>query len=243
MSLPASKPAGSGHSRLVWVLLGIAVVIVVGMGVFGMIVYHRRSKELKAKKLEQRLRVWRMRRELKRKATRLPAGQCAEGMIWISTSSSNGKGGDEPGFCIDKYEYPNKKSVHPESIADVSEAKKACAKLGKRLCTKAEWQRACVGPKNLRFPYGPKYDPSKCATKPAGGESPPVQASGSWPDCRSAEGVLDMSGNVAEWVSGGALMGGSGALTGRDTSCTAEGGGGGPAYYGARCCTSPATGE
>jgi hypothetical protein len=230
--------SATGH-KLYWIL-GLGGLLVVIMGAVGFILYHRHTRQIRKKQLEAKLKTWRIKRRLMRKRKLLPPGQCMENMVWISLAEKTaGKASAAPGFCIDVYEFPNKRGVRPRAVGDLAEAQKLCAQIGKRLCTKAEWQRACRGPENLTFPYGNKYDPSKCATKPPGGETPPVQPSGSWTDCRSAAGVFDMSGNMAEWVAGSTLMGGSAALTGKDTGCAAEGGGGGPAYYGTRCCTSP----
>ena len=161
-----------------------------------------------------------------------PPGKCPEGMVWISWKTQ--------GFCIDVYEYPNQKGRRPKVVGDPKRAQAICAEAGKRLCTAAEWRRACGGPMLLPYPYGERFNPSKCPARARGGPPVPVQASGSWTECRSPEGVCDMSGNMAEWVSEGLLVGGSGMLTGTQVSCTAQGGAGQPAYYGTRCCLSPA---
>ncbi|NLG18697.1 MAG: SUMF1/EgtB/PvdO family nonheme iron enzyme, partial [Fibrobacter sp.] len=58
---------------------------------------------------------------------------CPEGMQLIE----NGK------FCIDSYEWPNKKDQLPKVDVSYEEAAQTCAKEGKRLCTSEEWQMAC----------------------------------------------------------------------------------------------------
>ncbi len=170
----------------------------------------------------------------KHKPVRLvfPPGKCPKGMVWISWKNR--------GFCIDIYEYPNERGHRPRSVSDVRRARALCAEAGKRLCTASEWRRACGGPMLLAFPYGGRFNPSKCPTRAKGGPPVPIQLSGSWTECRTSEGVHDMSGNMAEWVSEGLLVGGSGMLTGQQVSCRAQGGAGQPAYYGSRCCLSPA---
>jgi len=77
-------------------------------------------------------------------------------------------------------------------------AEAACAAAGKRLCRDAEWRRACAGPQGLRYPYGESFDPSACNVAAAGLGA--VWPTGGQETCRSAEGVFDLPGNVAEWL-------------------------------------------
>ena len=53
---------------------------------------------------------------------------------------------DEPAgrFWIDAYEFPNRAGDKPLTYTDLSEAETACAGVGKRLCTAAEWPRSVV---------------------------------------------------------------------------------------------------
>jgi formylglycine-generating enzyme len=121
-------------------------------------------------------------------------------------------------FCIDAYEYPNLQGVKPVVMADWTEAMRACAVEGKRLCTVEEWEFACEGPGMWPYPYGAERDPTACNIDKV--EEPPdaealsrpdrVAAeveridrrvkSGSMPKCVSQFGVYDMTGNVDEWV-------------------------------------------
>jgi formylglycine-generating enzyme required for sulfatase activity len=85
----------------------------------------------------------------------------------------------------------------------------ACGKLGTgwRLCTADEWFDACNGTSNTVFPYGNAFDPTKCNgadfPKAATATTIPV---GNATMCVSEQGgqapsqLLDMSGNVREWV-------------------------------------------
>lgn len=123
-------------------------------------------------------------------------------------------------FCIDPYEYPNKKGAHPPVMVSWNDGTAACGKLGKRLCKEAEWVSACEGPDKLPFPYGHKRDPEKCnidnpwikpeltkvySTDPAVSQAELARLdqsvpSGAKPGCVSGFGVHDLTGNVDEWV-------------------------------------------
>lgn len=126
-------------------------------------------------------------------------------------------------YCIDKYEFPNKKGQNPEVMNDFPHAQKKCAALGKRVCTESEWTMACEGPSYKPYPYGYKRDPEKCRgdrpyknpRKQKNGlltthskDKSEGQAevdrlwdavpSGSQPECVSDYGVYDMPGNADE---------------------------------------------
>jgi formylglycine-generating enzyme required for sulfatase activity len=146
-----------------------------------------------------------------------PAGSCLGGMRLVSGGAfkmgaplgETDKGFDErdlesvqvPTFCIDEYEHPNQKGALPTINMSWLEAKQACESAGKRLCTEEEWEKACKGAGNARFPYGNDFDASLCNTKDAANTNRAMAASGSFPQCRSSYGVMDLSGNVAEWTS------------------------------------------
>lgn len=107
-------------------------------------------------------------------------------------------------YCIDRYEFPNTAGAAPRVEVSWTEARDACAAAGKRLCTAAEWERACKGPEGWRQSYGPARDPTACNT-PLPGSGPgtaaaPLAPSGSHPRCVSPEGVYDLNGNVSEWT-------------------------------------------
>ena len=104
-------------------------------------------------------------------------------------------------YCIDKYEHPNRKGARPTRNLNWSQANQACESAGKRLCSEAEWERACKGPRNLKFPYGNEFNADTCNTRDASGENRSLAPSGQF-SCESGYGVHDMSGNVWEWTSG-----------------------------------------
>jgi formylglycine-generating enzyme required for sulfatase activity len=146
----------------------------------------------------------------------VPLGTCPEGMILVpageflmgSAPNDPMKGFDErpltsqqvASFCVDIHEYPNKTGGLPRVQVTWAEARDACVSEGKRLCTEAEWEKACKGPDSSRFPYGENYDVESCNTEDASGTDRTVAPAGRHDWCRSDYGVMDLSGNVAEWT-------------------------------------------
>src|SRR6185437_3082315 len=65
-------------------------------------------------------------------------------------------------FCIDRYEYPNKKGERPEVMHHFPEAQHRCAAQNKRVGTETEGTTACEGPTYKPYPYGYIRDPNKC---------------------------------------------------------------------------------
>ncbi|MCC6749609.1 MAG: protein kinase [Deltaproteobacteria bacterium] len=147
-------------------------------------------------------------------------GRCYAGMAYVARGASDG-------YCIDRFEAPGRGAPPLRSVT-VAASRAACRARGLRLCSMAEWTRACGG----RFPYGETFDKRRCST----GMDKPGLAGGR-PSCRSAHQVYDLSGNVSEWVEEGVAMGGD--FTSRDeaASCAAKGKGGPNTGY--RCCGDP----
>lgn len=113
--------------------------------------------------------------------------KCSDDMAFIKV------GGEK--FCIDKYEWPNKKRKTPSSNVSFYEAQDSCFSVGKRLCTTSEWSLACAGAYSWKYAYGVKYEKQACVTR-----TNKVARSGSKPECRGYFEVFDMSGNLAEWT-------------------------------------------
>lgn len=152
-------------------------------------------------------------------------------------------------YCIDLYEYPNKKGGEPGTNLRFAQAVSSCKSRGKRLCSEQEWERACKGPSNAHFPYGNTFNAEACNTADASGQAREIAASGSFSKCGSGYGVFDLSGNVAEWVdspfgSGGdnTVKGGGANRAGFSTRCAARVGrapGSKDPFIGFRCCSAP----
>ena len=171
-------------------------------------------------------------------------GGCPDGMVVVAD------------FCVDKYEAslqslagapwspfvePGDETLRAVSLAGAipqafisgAQAATACANASKRLCTDAEWLRACQGEAARTYPYGETRDATACSeTRDV---PPPVEmfgpvpatwdlgnacldqlddtlsTTGAWAGCVTPEGVLDLVGNVQEWTSdaAGTYRGGS----------------------------------
>jgi formylglycine-generating enzyme len=166
-------------------------------------------------------------------------GGCPKGMVRVTT------------YCVDRFEAsivivegakettwspfyppPNDKtyravslrSAVPQGYISGAMAERACKASGKRLCTDAEWLRACRGPMGFTYPYGNTRMPGVCndarSTHPAvqcfgssaswiyselgyagiNQQADTVDLTGSHPGCVTAEGVYDMMGNEHEWI-------------------------------------------
>lgn len=126
-------------------------------------------------------------------------------------------------YCMDRYEWPNKKGELPALLVSWGDAQKLCESVGKRLCTEAEFNFACEGEQMLPYTYGYSRDPSVCnIDKPYRKrekklikyercmKKPECKAelerldqrlpTGSMPGCVSPFGVYDLNGNINEWV-------------------------------------------
>ncbi|MDD5674203.1 MAG: PKD domain-containing protein [Chitinivibrionales bacterium] len=130
-------------------------------------------------------------------------------------------------FCIDTYEWPNKRGKMPLVNITNAEAEQACRTAGKRLCTANEWIMACQGKEQNVYPYGPEFEVDKCNTLGNKWSAKKLSESGQFGECVSPYGVHDMSGNAGEWTSSGegsqrAIMGGSWENGGRGSECSAS---------------------
>jgi formylglycine-generating enzyme required for sulfatase activity len=124
-------------------------------------------------------------------------------------------------FYIDKYEVTNalfRKKLVPEQVYSGTfgkpdqpvvgvtwdQAKDYCGRVGKRLPTEAEWEKAARGTDRRIFPWG--NGPANCELAIMGETIPSCSRGystwevGSRPKGASPYGAMDMAGNVMEWV-------------------------------------------
>ncbi|MBI5534048.1 MAG: SUMF1/EgtB/PvdO family nonheme iron enzyme [Deltaproteobacteria bacterium] len=116
--------------------------------------------------------------------------------------------------------------VFPQAYINRLEAEQACTNAGKRLCSLAEWYRACQGSRGFIYPYGNTETKGKCNSgkghllskffgtnsrnwkyedhfnSPMLDQQPGFLArTGEYASCVSSYGVFDLVGNVHEWIS------------------------------------------
>jgi serine/threonine protein kinase len=184
-------------------------------------------------------------------------GPCPENMRMVPAGSFKmGTAADDPmrgfdekalssvevgAFCVDQFEFPNKRGVSPTINVAFADAKRLCEGRGKRLCSEEEWEKSCKGPGNARWPYGNVFDANACNTEDEAGDDRLISPSGRFAKCRSGFGVADLSGNASEWTAEKIVKGGSFGRADFAVRCSARqaGTGGKSSEVGFRCCADP----
>ncbi len=125
-----------------------------------------------------------------------------------------------------RYEARSSAGAFPQAYISRVESAAACKNAGKRLCSRDEWIRACEGPNHYLYPYGNDAIAKRCNSgklhllpqlfgnnprawkydetfnSPLLDQEPGYLAkTGAYADCASSAGVLDLVGNLHEWVS------------------------------------------
>jgi hypothetical protein len=109
-------------------------------------------------------------------------------------------------YCIDVDEYVEQTGRLPKTRLRAVDARSACESAGKRLCTEKEWTFACEGETISPYPYGFARDSTRCNSDqsdlvaPDGTLVDRRAQPGTHPQCQSAFGVRDLTGNVEEYA-------------------------------------------
>jgi hypothetical protein len=109
-------------------------------------------------------------------------------------------------FCIDRTEFAEPGETLPANHKSFTHGEKACAAQGKRMCKESEWNFACEGEEMRPYPYGFARDASACnadrfdVVSPEGKLRDLRAPGGSFSRCKSPFGVMDMAGNLEEFV-------------------------------------------
>ena len=120
-----------------------------------------------------------------------PPGPCDGQAVWNPSGES----------------FPAGLEEHPVRCVSWAAAYTYCHWLGKRLCTEAEWERACVGGAHRTFPWGDDWPQTpethancqtgSCHDDYAGDTAP----AGTFTEGATPEtAIVDLAGNVSEWV-------------------------------------------
>ena len=133
----------------------------------------------------------------------LQGNQEQGGVTWLQLDSPDALIERRAGQFVSKAGY----ELHPVVEVSWYGAQSYCTWAGKRLPTEEEWVSACKGEQNQAYPWGASAAPTRanygidvcCAPDDRDGfaQTSPV---GQFPDGASPEGIMDLAGNVWEWV-------------------------------------------
>jgi len=95
-------------------------------------------------------------------------------------------------------DHVREKAQHPVTCVSWHDTIAFCRWVGVRLPTEAEWEKGARGTEGRIYPWGNDLpDPERCNFGGNVGDTTPV---GAYPNGASLYGLLDMAGNVREWL-------------------------------------------
>jgi len=121
------------------------------------------------------------------------------GFICIQTVNENSAGAVIT-FDGANYNAPAGLNNHPVFGVTWYGAQSYCQAIGRRLPTEAEWERAARGDDGRIYPWGNSWSEALAKTNRPREAALGTVAVGTYPLGASPYGILDMAGNVAEWV-------------------------------------------
>jgi sulfatase modifying factor 1 len=110
-------------------------------------------------------------------------------------------------FCVDLRERIEPASGLPLNVQSWTDARRVCSDSGARICMDSEWTFACEGEEMRPYPYGWSRASHTCNADridlwmPGDHRRLRDERESAHETCASPFGILDMAGNVAEWVS------------------------------------------
>jgi cytochrome c-type biogenesis protein len=99
-----------------------------------------------------------------------------------------------------KNNFPEGKSNYPVTGVSWFDANNFCRWAGKKLPTEKQWEKTARGEGKSQYPWGNEFKANHANLSPKAGSRNPVGPVGTHPSGATSLGVMDLIGNVWEWV-------------------------------------------